>query len=123
MNGTQERKIFQVTKEKTSCRGFWKNDSGKVFIDRIKVLSSSRPEVIEAEKQALFDKGEEAVFIRESDRALIYDRAGNVTELKHNIIFYRENLSFNEIKTFISIYGGLTIYKIGGLYLIEAWQK
>ena len=37
-------KLYSVTKEKTNCKGFWKDNKGKIFVDNImpKILSGEK---------------------------------------------------------------------------------
>jgi len=110
--------IYQVTKEKTNIRGFWKDESGKVYIDNIKQKAYSHEL-----KRELFASGELAVFlINSSGLGIIEDKSGSVTVLKNKIIFDCIVLTVKIIKDFLNKYGGITVYKLHTGFRIEAWQ-
>lgn len=112
--------IYQVKKEKTNIRGFWKDESGKVYIDNIKQKAYSHEL-----KRELFESGELAVFyINSSGQGIIEDKSGDVTVLKNKFVTHYKTISKELIKGLLNFYGGITVYKnlTFNDYTIEAWQ-
>ena len=85
--------IYQVVKEKTNIKGFWKDDTGKVYVDNIKKVKYS-----DSIKHELFEAGELSVFYTKSikdntgckDFAVIENSDGSVIILNNKKNFKGE---------------------------------
>lgn len=116
--------IYEVTKEKTRIKGFWKDDKGKVYIDNIKLYFPQDSLDFEGKLSYLFAKGEVCVFVRGRNKAFIqYPLTDHIIELTNLTTLERERLSFQEIKDLLNKYNGLTIFKSYKGYLIELWTN
>ena len=116
-------KIYEVTKSKTNIKGFWKDESGKVYIDNIKIYPLSNVLDFESKLFLLFKQGEKAVFCESKDKAFIIDENGGYKTLSNKVKLYRKTLSFNEIKNLLDENGGLTIFKREDYFKIEYWKE
>ena len=114
--------VYTVTKEKTAIRGFWL-DAGRVYRDRIKVILTDESG-FQSLRQDLFNKGEKAVFaIQEGKAAIVDNTNGKRDTLNTRKAFYFERLKASQIKSLLSKYSGLTIFKTSGNpYLVEIWS-
>jgi len=112
---------------KTSVRGFWRNDSGKVFYDYLKIVNSFilNTYVLEDLRQKY---NQEALFIIQNNIGYCYNFKNtllNKIDVLNNRI-YKEVLRANlktEIKEALKVYGGVTIYKEGNKYFKEIFYK
>src|SRR5208283_3013455 len=115
--------IYEVIKEKTSIKGFWQDDKGKIYIDNIKLYYPKNNIDFEDKVYSLFIQGEKSVFTRGQNKAFILTMAEDSIILENNFQLVRDKLSFNEIKNLLSIYNGLTIFKIGQCFIIDIWKN
>lgn len=117
-------KLYSVTKEKTNCKGFWKDNKGKIFVDNIqpKILSG---EALYFEKKALFANGEKAVFyiLENLKIAIIENENGQKEVLENCITWTRKNLRPSLVKFLLHEYNGITIFRNENGYTLEAWTK
>jgi hypothetical protein len=118
-------------KNKTSVRGFWRNDKGKIFYDYLSIeikywdLYINKYSAIFRQylKCILKDYKQEAVFYSQGNKGFIYNGKETIT-LTNRI--YSEVLRTNlktEIKEALRIYGGVTIYQEAGRYFKEIYYK
>jgi hypothetical protein len=115
------------------ARGFWRNDSHKIFYDYIKVINYNQSirgiyykdlfynylDTIKASynQEALF-------YVNEAGQGVIYYSRDRQEVLSNRI--YKEVLRVNlkvEIKEALKVYGGVTIYKIDNKYFKEVFYK
>ena len=114
--------IYEVTEKKTAIKGFWK-DKGKIFIDNIILYHWQNVSDFQSKLDLLFLREEKAVFIRTKEKSFIISQDEENKVLSHSVSFWRDKLSFNEIKSLINNHGGLTIFKTEGKYFIEIWRE
>jgi hypothetical protein len=119
-------------KNKTETRGFWKDNSGRVYYDYIKVINY-RQENIGFYYQDLFKDylenlkvyhKQEAIFYVKDNTGFIYNGRDNIEELPGRIYkeVTRENLK-SSIKEALKVYGGVTIYNEAGRYYLEIFYR
>lgn len=112
--------IYQVVKEKTNIRGYWKDVvTGKLYKDNIKLKPYSNKL-----KKELFARGELSVFIYDTPYHAILESAnGSVITLNTCSKQRCKKLKASTIKYILSKYGGLTIYYDKKLseYTLEVW--
>jgi len=115
--------LYTVTKEKTNCKGFWKdNESGKIFRDNI--LIKKIPLINKQwENQALFSSGEKAVFYVYGKKAFVEYSSGKIDILRHRITQHENKLRPSLVKFLLHEYGGITIFKNENGYTLEAWTN
>jgi len=114
-------------KKKTSVRGLWRNENGKLFYDYIKVANVYYLEQDRLEK--LKKKyNQEAIFYIDTDREtgnIYYDRVQ--MDILRNRKLYNQVGFFGlkkKIKELLNQYGGLTIYKVTeGIWTLEVWTN
>lgn len=111
--------LYQVIKEKTNIRGYWKDANGKLYRDNIKLVSYNRDAV-----KALFENGELAVLYTNNTNAIIEDADGSVSKLKNNKTFHVEKISVKLFKKILETANGFTVYKNKTFndYTIEIWS-
>ena len=116
--------LYTVTKEKTNCKGFWKDNKGKIFVDNI-IIKNLSGENLYKEKKALFANGEKAVFyILENLKIAIIENENGQKEVLENCITWHENkLIPSEVKALLARHGGITIFKNENGYTLEAWTN
>ena len=114
--------IYEVSKQKTSIKGFWKDTKGKVYIDNIKLFEPKNICEFESKLYLLFNSGELAIFVKSKQKAFIINKDDTIIELSKNIQFKREKLSFNEIKDLLNLYNGITVIKEDNHFIIDIWQ-
>ena len=115
--------IYEVTKSKTNIKGFWKDESGKVYIDNIKLYPLASVVDFESKLFLMFKQGEKAVFVTSKQKAFIVDDKGGFKTLSNKATLYRKTLSFNEIKNLLNENGGITIFKREDYFKIEYWKE
>ena len=120
-----ENKIFEVTKGRTDCRGFWKDEKGKVYKDNISLYRPESALDFENKVNDLFFKGEKAVFVRGTSKAFILYPDGKQEVLSKNQVFNvkRGNLRASFVKGLLRDFGGFTAYKQGDYITFETWQE
>ena len=111
--------LYQVIKEKTNIRGYWKDEAGKLYRDNIKLVSYNRDSV-----KTLFADGELAVLYTNNTNAIIEGADGSVLKLKICEIFHVKNISSRLFKSILSRANGFTVYKNKTFndYTIEIWS-
>lgn len=111
-------------KQKTNIRGFWKSPSGKIYYDYLVIKQSYiiNNDVCDNLKRKY---NQAAIFYIEDGRAYIFNNSKDVQELstRHCEIIPKNkgNLKQN-IKRFLKLYGGVTVYIKGSFYVIETWN-
>jgi len=119
-------------KIKTSCRGFWLSDNGKIYYDYIKVINY-RQENIGLYYQDLFLNyletikncyKQQCIFYIINDIGYIYHGRDRIEILKNRIYqeVKKENLK-NSIKKALKDYKGVTIYQENKKYFLEVFYK
>ncbi len=120
-------KLFKVDNTRHSkVKGFWLDDTGKVYIDNIHIKGYSNRQGLNEGIKGLLSKGEKAVFHKEGNKGIITDRQGRRSILDKKIVLKRSRLSIKEVKGLLAIYKGLTIYNCKGsrrLYFIEVFYS
>jgi len=119
-------------KTKADVRGFWRNDTGKIFYDYLKIKSYNYLyndksncfyTINKLEALKIFYK-QEALFFISNNRGYIFNDRDKIDVLINRI--YREIKPGNfkiEIKEALRVYGGVTIYKRGNRYFMEIYYK
>ena len=120
-----EYKIYLPVKHKTNIKGYW-IDNGKIYKDNLtdNTLTINTPDnsilrylCIEHKQLAIF-------YTDSNNRAYVYDNRKNRTDiLKSFVIHYHRGFKGlkGKIKGLLDIYGGVTVYKIDGLYKIVCY--
>ena len=111
-------------KEKTNIRGFWySKDTKKFYYDYIKTIKSLTGDLhfVEYLRQEF---KQEAMFFTHNDKAHIFYKPDKINVLKNRHITKHRGFKGlkKEIKDYIRIYGGVTVYKQRDSYLIESWS-
>jgi len=104
------RKTIQVycpIKQDSSIKGYWKDNTGKVYIDNI-IISRYTPLQFERVKANLFNSGELAIFYIQDDIAYIQSK-DTIQRLTSHIIL--DNVKADDIQGLLSQYGGLTYWE------------
>lgn len=116
--------IYEVVKQKTSARGYWINEKGKLFKDNIKFAQINNALDFEKCLSDLFLKGEEAIFYTTGKTAYIESKGG-ITNLTKKIIYIKKHLKPSFIKSLLKEYKGLTVYYSNDFkgYTVEIWQE
>jgi hypothetical protein len=120
-------KLFEVVKVKTDIRGFWKDETGKLYREFIRLFSCEFPLDIENKINDLFFLGEKAIFIRGKQKAFIlsrdenFERKQDVLRSCHSFFIEKGKLRASLIKKLLKEYGGLTAFKLSDGYLLESW--
>lgn len=115
-------KLYQVTKGKRiDAKGFWRSDSGKIFVDSIRIKDVDRQE-LRAQADISFFDGELAIFYIVNGIAIIENNDHTITRLENRKIEYVDKLSSKVIKKWVSRFGGVTVHAASYFgYKLEAW--
>jgi len=115
--------LYKIAKRKTRAKGFWLDNSGKVYADNIILIKyKTRAKLTEGIRR-LFAEGEKAVFYTEGvRRGVCIGQNGQKTVYNNRLIVKRLRLSIKEVKRFLEDFGGLTIFKSLGLYWLEVYS-
>ena len=109
---------------KTSIRGFWQNDTGKIYYDYLRISNSFKNQL-----EYLKNKyNQEAIFYIYKGKGYIYNGLNKLENIlnkrKFWIIEQGKILRYkNFIKKIIKQYKGLTIYQEKGFYLLEVFYN
>ena len=99
-------------KIKSGIRGFWQNESGKVYYDYLTFIKHFDINFESLEDYKIIYKQEAIAFIDDDVLKIYYDK-NKIEVLKHKIIYYK--IGFYGLKKLIKYllreYSGLTIYK------------
>ena len=118
-----ENKIYEVVKYKTSIRGYWRDNNGKLYKDYISLYTPKNPLDFDNKCRDLFFKKEKAVFVRGKEKAfVIYPEKQEILENNTIILKDKGKLSPSFFKKLLSDYNGFTIFDAGEYYLIDIWQ-
>ena len=114
--------IHDVIKDKTGIRGYWKDNTGKLYKDNIllRYVDNARLEDVKLE---LFNKGEKGIFYKVMNTAIIEDTQGNRQYLNTKTLLKYKHIKPSLFKALLKKYTGFTVYKNKGYYLIEIWQE
>jgi hypothetical protein len=116
------------------ARGFWRNESGKVYYDYINIIEYNNNIDNGAYELNIFLKyletlritrNQEAIFFVKDNKGYIFYGLGKVIEILNNHIRYevsRKELRQN-IVSGLYAYNGLTVYHINNKYFIEAYYN
>lgn len=106
--------LYKVTDKKTNIQGFWKDDTGKIYVDNIEIQKFFiiRYDYFQSVKKQQFDKGELAVFYTNPyGEGIIEDREGNKTLLKDKVEWKARYITDSFIEKLLNTYGGVTVFK------------
>ena len=119
-----ENKIYEVVKEKTNIRGYWKDEKGKLYKDYISLYSAKNKMDFEEKLLRMFSCGEKCIFVRGISKAFIIYPLGEQIILKENYSFIKEKgtLKPSYFKKLLKDYNGFTIFSCGEYYLIDIWS-
>jgi hypothetical protein len=115
-------KLYSITKEKSKIRGFWRDENGKIYIDKIKIENCENSQSLNEKSKALFLQGEKAVFYSAINGAFIESASGKLEFLRHKITWQENKLRPSFVKELLKQNGGLTIYKEKNGFKIEIWK-
>ena len=120
-------KLYSVTKSKTNVLGFWKDENGKVFSDKIKIEFYNYDDFKIARKK-LFAIGEKAIFYvleytYKNNIAYIENENGESKTLRNCITWNEKKLRPQFIKELILQHNGVTIYKNENDFTFEIWKE
>ena len=115
-------KLYRVTKQKTSVRGYWLNN-GKLYRDFIAIDKVKDQTRLDKGIQDLFTQGELAVFYSIGKQGYCLQKDGNITVLHNRLRLHRHKLSVKEVKKLVSVFSGITVYKLYNRYIIEVYHK
>jgi len=115
-------KLYKVTKEKSGIKGFWL-DNGKLHRDNISVDRVKSQEALQQGIKRLFASGELAIFYTDNKQGYCVEKSGRITILKYRLRLHRQKLSVKEFKKLVSLFGGLTVYKLYDRYIIEVYHN
>ena len=104
-----QRKTIQVycpIKQDSSIKGYWKDNTGKVYIDNI-IISRYTPIQFLRIKAHLFNSGELAIFYIVDDIAYIQSK-DTIQRLTRRIVL--DDIQADDIQGLLDIYGGLTYF-------------
>jgi hypothetical protein len=117
------KNLYCVAKGKSDIIGFWKDDKGKIFRDKIFIKDFFNDDyAFIIAKRKLFAQGEKVVFYTEGSKAFIENREGKIDFLKHKITWQEKKLKPSFIKLLLSLHNGITIYRKEKTFLIELWK-
>jgi len=104
-----QRKTIQVyipVKWDSHIKGYWKDESGKVYIDNI-LISRYTPLQFLRVQAHLFKQGEQAIFYIKDDITYIQSK-NTIQRLTRHIVL--NDVQANDIQGLLNIYGGLTYF-------------
>lgn len=115
-------------KAKTSARGYWRNNKGKLYYDYIEVVNASifNGDIVEDLK---VKHKQEALFYIKDNQGHIYYSKDNIEVLPQKVAsrLYKYHKSIKCIKdlinNYLKCYGGLTIFDKGDYYLFEGYYN
>jgi len=112
--------LYQVIKEKTNIRGYWKDDAGKLYRDNIKLVDYNRATV-----KRLFADGELAVLYTNTSEAIVEGANSSLIRLKNNRTFHVKKVSSKLFKNILESSNGFTVFKnlTFNDYTIEIWSE
>jgi hypothetical protein len=122
--------VFDIVKEKTNIRGYWKDESGKIYRDYIIEFSPSSFVEMDNKLLDLFFKGEKAVFVKgEKESFVLYPgvigqafNPSNIVRLKTCEKTFVEVLKASFFREYIKKHNGFTVYKVNKGYIFENWS-
>jgi hypothetical protein len=122
-------KLFGIVNYKTHIKGYWIDNTGKLYRDNIVIQCYYKDDNIASgytkfllDKRHLF-KTQLAVFYINGNTAIIEDTRGKRTSLHHKTILRYKHLRPSIFKALLKQYNGFAVYKNKGYYLIEIWQE
>lgn len=114
--------VYQVKKEKSNVRGYWKDDKGKLHVDNIQ-LKFIQPENIDQVLAQNYGAGELAVFYVSNGTAYIASQCAENIELKTCNFKAYKILTHSILKSWIEKFGGCTVFNTKAGYQVEAWSN
>jgi hypothetical protein len=119
-------KLYTITKEKSKIRGFWRDENGKIFRDKIAIKYFNYND-FKIAREKLFASGEKAVFYvleytYKSDFAYIESASGEAQALRHCITWQEKKLRPSFVKALLCQHNGLTIFKTEKGFTLELWK-
>lgn len=117
------KKFYFVAKYKTNALGFWKDNQGKIFIDKIHIKECYSDYAFLINKRKSFLNGEKAIFYIENNFAIIESENGEKTFLKNCIRWKEKKLNHSFIKELLNQHNGFTIIKNDNDFIFELWKE
>lgn len=114
-------KLYTIAKKKTGILGFWQDEKGRIYRDKIKIENLSG-EALYFAKKALFASGEKAVFYRDFENAIIESASGEKEVLRYCIKWHENKLRPSLVKALLVQHGGFTVYKTEKGFTFELWK-
>jgi len=112
------------SKEKSKIRGFWKNETGKIYYDYLSLKTGNIKDLAIYKKEYK----QECIFYKTGKSAKIFWNKNKIETLKKCYICHLTKnklgngaLIYN-IKKWINEYNGITVYIEKSEYIIEAWR-
>jgi len=106
MKNTKNIKVYIPVKFDSTIKGYWKDSTGKVYIDNILIQACTGLQ-FERIKANLFKQGEQAIFYIQDDIA--YIQGHNTLERLTRCIII-ENVQANDIQGLLNKYTGFTYF-------------
>jgi len=116
--------LYNISKANTSIKGYWKDETGKVYIDNIRVDRMHKKPFKKVVKE-LFKEGEKAILYRLGNKGIVLDANGKTNILNKRIEYKLKNSfsNYTKIKELMNKYGGCTVYSKKGYIIIEVFTK
>jgi hypothetical protein len=121
--GKKMYKLYSISKEKTNVSGFWRDENGKVYRDKIHIKSFPTLSAMRETKFSLFYNGENAVFYCKGKKAFIEYSNGKLETLRNCITWQEKKLRPSLVRALLVQHSGLTVYKNENGYTIEIWKE
>jgi hypothetical protein len=115
-------KLYTIAKKKTNVCGFWRDENGKIFRDKIAIKYFHYKGFSLARKK-LFAQGEKAIFYVYGKEAIIESANGKSETLRNCITWNEKRLKASLVKALLVQHNGLTIYKTENGFTIELWKQ
>lgn len=114
-------KVYCPVNFKTDTTGYW-IDNGKLYKDNL-IIQSCNVYDYHTIKKHLFDNGELAVFSVKYGKAHIEDKKGIEVLKNRKTITSCKRPDEKQLILLCEKYGGLTVFKKEGYYIIDVWTK
>jgi hypothetical protein len=115
--------LYTVTKKKSNILGLWKDKSGKIYRDKIKIIQIKNHFLLNAYIEKMINDGEKEVFYSINNLAFTESKIGLENCFCHKITWKEKKLKPSYVKELLKIHNGITIYKENHYFKIEIWKN